>query len=55
MISFLDEALSGVRIIKAFNGTNFVKKDLMMRMIVMRVSCVQWQGANKWVHLYLNC
>lgn len=26
MISFLDEALSGVRIIKAFNGTNFVKK-----------------------------
>ncbi|MEJ5146762.1 ABC transporter ATP-binding protein [Sphingobacterium sp. MYb388] len=26
MISFLDEALSGVRIVKAFNGTNFVKK-----------------------------
>ncbi|AIM37473.1 antibiotic ABC transporter ATP-binding protein [Sphingobacterium sp. ML3W] len=26
MISYLDEALSGVRIIKAFNGTNFVKK-----------------------------
>lgn len=26
MISFLDEALCGVRIIKAFNGTNFVKK-----------------------------
>jgi len=26
MISFLDEALSGARIVKAFNGTNFVKK-----------------------------
>ncbi|MBP3943770.1 ABC transporter ATP-binding protein [Sphingobacteriaceae bacterium WQ 2009] len=25
MITYLDEALSGVRIIKAFNGTNFVK------------------------------
>jgi len=26
MISYLDEALSGVRIIKAFNATNFIKK-----------------------------
>ncbi len=26
MISYLDEALSGVRVIKAFNATNFIKK-----------------------------
>jgi subfamily B ATP-binding cassette protein MsbA len=55
MISYLDEALSGVRIIKAFNATNFIKNRFDNENVnAIQKYYVQWLGDSKLLRLFLR-
>ena len=54
MMTLLEEALSGVKIIKSFNAVEFIKGRFDEKMIDMRRLTEEWFGDSKWDRLFLN-